>query len=283
MATTSSSARHGAGQTALVTGASSGIGAAIARSLATRGYGLVLTARRADRLDALASELRSTCGVTVDVIAADLADSSAGAGVDAVIAALDHGRSGRPIDVVVNNAGAGWVGLFNDAPAARQTEIVDINCRALVALTRAFLPGMLERKRGNIVQIASIAGFMPGPRASTYYASKAFVVSHSEALRHELRGSGVDVTLVCPGPVATEFQRSSGVTGGMGGAVAMSDVDVAEASVDAMIAGRFLVVPGVANRVLVGLSGFLPRTWMAALVDRLQKKRLAADPAPGQG
>ena len=120
---------------------------------------------------------------------------------------------------------------------------------------------------------------MPGPRASSYYASKAFVVSHAEALRHELKGTGVSITLVCPGPVDTEFQRSSGVKGRMGGAVAMSDVDVAEESVDGMLARRFLVVPGLPNRVLISLSRVLPRSWSAALVDTLQKKRLAAEPA----
>lgn len=257
---------------ALVTGASSGIGAALARSLAARGFDLVLVARRRDRLLELAQTLTTTCGVTVDVVAADLGSN---AGIAAVIAATD----GVVIDVVVNNAGAGWIGLFKDAPAERQSEIVDVNCRAVVALTRAFLPAMIERRRGHIVQIASVAGFMPGPRASTYYASKAFVVSHSEALRHELQGTGVSITLVCPGPVDTEFQRSSGVKGRMGGAVAMSDTDVAEASVDGMMSGRFLVVPGAPNLALVMLSRFLPRRLSAALVDRLQKKRLSAEPA----
>lgn len=262
----------GRGQRAVVTGASSGIGAAIARSLAVRGFDLVVVARRADRLTALQQELQSSCGVTVDVVAADLASRD---GADVVARALD----GKVVDVIVNNAGAGWVGVFGDAPADRQLEIVDINCRALIALTRAFLPKMLARRHGHIVQIASVAGFMPGPRASTYYASKAFVVSHSEALRHELKGTGVDVTLVCPGPVDTEFQRSSGVKGRMGGAVAMSDVDVAEASVEGMLAKRFLVVPGLPNRALVLLTRFLPRSVSAALVDRLQKKRLEAQAA----
>jgi short-subunit dehydrogenase len=258
-------------QTALVTGASSGIGMAIARSLGSRRFDLVLVARRQDRLASLAQELSSTCSIKVDVVAADLGQRE---GCDLVIKQLGD----RVVDVVVNNAGAGWIGLFHEAPAERQTEIVDVNCRAVIALTRAFLPGMIERRRGHIVQIASVAGFMPGPRSSTYYASKAFVVSHSEALRHELKGTGVAVTLVCPGPVATEFQRSSGVKGTMGGAVAMSDVDVAEASVDAMLAGRFLVVPGAPNALLVALSRVLPRQLTAALVDRLQKKRLAAEP-----
>jgi short-subunit dehydrogenase len=254
---------------ALVTGASSGIGAAIAREFALRGHDLVLVARRGDRLAELATTLRSTCAVAVDVIVADLGTA---AGQDKVIA------EAGAVDVVVNNAGAGWVGLFADAPAQRQAEIVDINCRAVVVLTRAFLPQMLARGAGRVVQIASVAGFMPGPRASTYYASKAFVVSHSEALRHELRGTGVTITLSCPGPVATEFQRASGVKGTMGGAALMSDVDVARATVDAALAGRFFVVPGVPNRLLVLLTRFLPRALAAALVDRLQRARLTASP-----
>ncbi len=257
--------------TALVTGASSGIGLAIARSLATRGFDLVLVARREDRLQALAHELSAAASITVTVVAADLATPE---GTDVVVEAVGD----REIDVVVNNAGAGWIGLFHQAPAARQLEIVDINCRALVALTRAFLPGMIARGRGHVVQIASVGGFMPGPRAATYYASKAFVVSHSEALRHELEDTGVAITLVCPGPVATEFQRSSGVKGTMGGAAAMSDVDVAEASVEGMLQRRFLVVPGAPNRLLIALTRVLPRRLAAALVDRLQKKRLAAEP-----
>jgi short-subunit dehydrogenase len=259
------------GRTALVTGASSGIGAALARQLAARGTHLLLVARRRDRLDALASELSSTCGVTVDVIAADL---GAPEGLDVVVRAVGE----RAIDVLVNNAGAGWIGMFADAPAARQLEIVDVNCRAVVGLTRALLPGMLARGRGSVVQVASVAGFLPGPRASVYYASKAFVVSHSEALRHELQGSGVDVTLLCPGPVATEFQRSSGVRGTMGGAVEMSDTEVAAATIDAVVARRFLVVPGAGNALLVALGWLVPRRIAAALVDRLQRKRLTAPP-----
>jgi short-subunit dehydrogenase len=253
---------------ALVTGASSGIGEKLAVGLAQRDHDLVLVARRRDRLAELAACLSSTCGVAVDVIRADL---SATSGVDAVVAGL----AGREVDVLVNNAGAGWIGLFHEAPYERQLEIVDLNCRALVALTHKILPGMRVRRRGRVLQIASVAGFMPGPRSSVYYASKAFVVSHSEALRHELAGSGVTITLCCPGPVATEFQASSGVTSTMGGAALMTDVDVAEHALAACLAGRFLSVPGPANRLLVALSAIMPRRLSAALVDNLQKKRLS--------
>jgi short-subunit dehydrogenase len=254
---------------AVVTGASSGIGEKMAVAFARRGFDLVVVARRADRLTALQTLITSTCGVDVECVAADLA-SRAG------LALVQQALADRDVDVLVNNAGAGWIGTFAEAPMERQLEIIDVNCRSLIGLTQAVLPGMLQRRRGRVVQIASVAGFMPGPRSSVYYASKAFVVSHSEALRHELADSGVTVTLVCPGPVATEFQRSSGVRGTMGGAALMSDVAVAEASVEAALAGRFLVVPGFANRLLVALSALLPRRLTAALVDRLQRKRQEA-------
>ncbi len=252
---------------ALVTGASSGIGKAIARQLAVLHYDLVIVARRVENLRELAAELSSTCDVNVDVVAADLGTVD---GVTTCLQALGE----RPFDVVVNNAGAGWIGEFASAPADRQTEIVDVNCRAVIAITRHVLPGMLQRRRGRLLQVASVAGFMPGPLASTYYASKAFVVSHSEALRHELAGTGVTITLTCPGPVATEFQRSAGVRGVMGGAAEMSDVDVAAASIAALFRGQFLVVPGPANRLLVALTAILPRRVQALLVARIQRSRL---------
>lgn len=252
---------------AVVTGASSGIGEKLAMGYARRGFDLVVVARRAERLAALKQTLESTCSVTVTVVAADLADRT---GIDAVMAGIGD----RDVDVLVNNAGAGWIGLFVDAPYERQLEIVDLNCTALIALTHKVLPRMRARSAGQLVQVASVAGFMPGPRSSVYYASKAFVVSHSEALRHELRGTGVTITLVCPGPVETEFQQSSGVDSPMGGAVKMTDVDVAEAAIEAAAAGTFLCVPGPANRLLVAVSTLLPRRVAAMLVDRLQKKRL---------
>jgi short-subunit dehydrogenase len=254
---------------AVVTGASSGIGEKMALALASRKFDLLIVARRQDRLDALQQLISSTYGVEVETLGADL-------GTPAGLLAVQQVLAGRAVDMLVNNAGAGWIGAFAEAPLERQLEIIDVNCRSLIGLTHTVLPGMLQQGRGRIVQIASVAGFMPGPMSSVYYASKGFVVSHSEALRHELRGTNVTVTLVCPGPVATEFQRSSGVTGAMGGAVMMSDVDVAEDAVAAAMAGRFLVVPGFPNRLLVALTAILPRRLTAALVDRLQKKRLAA-------
>lgn len=250
---------------AVVTGASSGIGRCIALRLAREGFGLALVARRRELLDELATELGPDA--RVEVISADLTDRGA---PEAILRQLGE----RPVEVLVNNAGGGWIGAFDGAPLARQLEIVDLNVRALVELTHRLLPQMKARGRGHIVQIASVAGFLPGPLASVYYASKAFVVSHSEALRHELAGTGVHVCLVCPGPVATEFQRSSGVRGDVGAKVAMSADEVAEAAIDGMLRGRFLVVPGASNLALVGLSRLLPNRLLAGLVARMQRARL---------
>jgi short-subunit dehydrogenase len=250
---------------AVVTGASSGIGRAMAHRLAREGYDLVLVARREALLDELAHEIGAS--VAVEVIATDLCDREAPA---RIVERLGE----RGADVLVNNAGGGWIGRFDEAPLARQLEIVDLNVRALVELTHRLLPGMKARRFGCIVQIASVAGFLPGPLASVYYASKAFVVSHSEALRDELDGTGVTITLVCPGAVATEFQRSSGVRGNVGDSVAMSAEEVGDAAVDGLLAGRFLVVPGRANLALVALSRVLPNRLLAPLVRRMQAKRI---------
>jgi short-subunit dehydrogenase len=250
---------------AVITGASSGIGRAMAHRLAREGFDLVLVARRRPLLEELAHELGDR--TTVEVMPADLCDRDAPA---ALVAALGH----RGADVLINNAGGGWIGAFDEAPLARQLEIVDLNVRALVELTHRLLPGMKTRRWGRVVQVASVAGFLPGPLASVYYASKAFVVSHSEALRHELSGTGVAVTLVCPGPVATEFQRSSGVRGDVGDRASMSAEQVADASIDAMLRERFLVVPGAANVALVALSRIVPNRVLAALVSNLQERRL---------
>lgn len=250
---------------ALVTGASSGIGEKIAQRLARAGHDLVLVARRESELARVAASI----GPGVETIVADLTDRAAPAAI-----ADRLGPAG--VDVLVNNAGGGWVGPFADAPLARQLEIVDLNVRALVELTHRLLPPMLARRAGRIAQIASVAGFFPSPYSSVYYASKAFVVSHSESLRHELAGTGVTLTLSCPGPVATEFQRASGVRGTMGAGATMTADAVAEQTVDALLAGRFLVVPGAANLAAVGLSRLVPNRLLAAFLARVQRARLDA-------
>ncbi len=253
---------------ALVTGASSGIGEQLARRLSREGYELVLVARRAAELARVAGSLSGPS----TAIPADLTDRGAPA-------AIAEALGPRGVDVLVNNAGGGWVGPFAEAPLGRQLEIVDLNVRALVELTHRLLPPMLARRSGRIAQIASVAGFLPGPLASVYYASKAFVVRHAQALRHELRESGVSVTLSCPGPVDTDFQRASGVrastqAGELGRRVGTSAAEVADATVDALFGGRFLVVPGAANQALVGLSRWVPDEVLVRVMERLQRARM---------
>jgi uncharacterized protein len=242
----------------LVTGASSGIGAELARQLAALGHGLVIVARRRERLDELAAELRAAHGVRVDIHDADLADpASRAALVDAVRAA------GINVAAVCNNAGYGSYGRFAELDFANEAREVQVNVNALHELTHAFLHPMLERHAGAILNVSSIAGFQPLPNMATYSATKAFVTTFSEALHTELRGTGVSCTVLCPGPVATEFGQVAG-TAEMDAelpGVAYADVeDVAREAIRAMRRGKRTVVPGLAARLLATGGRFAPRT-----------------------
>jgi short-subunit dehydrogenase len=187
-------------ETVLITGASAGIGAELARLFAADKSNLVLVARRREKLEELAAELRGKEGIDVRVVAADLGRA------DAPQAVVDELAAEKiTIDVLVNNAGFGAVGAFDQLDAARQAEMVQVNVAALTHLTRLTLPGMVERGRGGVLNVASTAGFQAGPYMAVYYATKAFVISLSEALRDELAGRGVTVTCLCPGLTATEF------------------------------------------------------------------------------
>jgi uncharacterized protein len=188
-------------ETALITGASSGIGEEFARALAARGDELVLVARRRDRLERLAEELPGT----IHVIASDL-------GTEAEKLPGEVAELGVEIDLLVNNAGFGTRGRFHQIPAGRDAEIVRVNCEAVVVLTRAFLPGMIDRGRGGVITIASTAGMQPLPYEATYSASKAFAINFTEAIREEIRGTGVRALVVNPGPVKTEWQQVAGYT-----------------------------------------------------------------------
>jgi uncharacterized protein len=233
------------GRTALITGASAGLGREFARLAARDGHDVVLVARRKDRLLELAKELESAHAVRSTVIDADLADYRAPQGV------FDHVKAaGLSIDILINNAGFGSHGNFVDADLAREAEMVDVNIRALMALTHLFVPPMLARKSGRVLNVASLAGFVPGPKMATYYASKAFVLSFTEALAMELRGTGVTVTASCPGPVATEFgavaksERTNLFRGGPADAVS-----VATHAYRAMLAGKVVAIPGFKNKL----------------------------------
>jgi short-subunit dehydrogenase len=252
--------------TALVTGASSGIGAAIAEELASRGQNLTLTARREELLSQLATELHDRYGVRAGVVACDLADASERDRLAAQVTELD-----LEVEVLVNNAGFGYAGDFIDADRVRQVEMVKLNCEAVVDLTARYLPEMIRRGRGAILNVASTGGFQPMPKSATYGATKAFVLSHSEALHHELRGTGVSLTAVCPGPVRTEFVEAAGIPGADNapGFIWMSASDVAKQAVDALAAGKRTVVPGMLNYAGMMFGRYTPRWALLPFASRI--------------
>jgi short-subunit dehydrogenase len=249
---------------ALVTGASAGIGLEIARALARRGCDLGLAARRGDALERLARELSSAHGVHAHVFAVDLADADAPERL-----AADVASRGLEVRVLVNNAGFGVFGPFTDTGLVTDERMIQVNVTALTALTKRCLPGMLARRDGRILNVASVAGFLPGPGMAVYYATKAYVISFSEALDDELRGTGVRVTALCPGTTASEFQQVAGLkVSRLGRRTMMSAASVAERGVDAMLAGRRLAVPGLVNKAVPWLVRLLPRRAVTALSRR---------------
>jgi short-subunit dehydrogenase len=185
---------------ALITGASAGLGVEFARQLSRRGHRLVLAARRKDRLDALAAELGNARGVAIDL--------SAGGAAEKLVADIE--RSGETVDILVNNAGFGLHGRLDKADPKRLRQMIDLNCGSLTDLCRTVAPGMIERQRGRIINVASTAAFQPGPGMAAYFATKAYVLSLSEALHEELRRFGISVTALCPGPTRTEFGDVAG-------------------------------------------------------------------------
>jgi len=252
---------------ALVTGASSGLGEEFARLFATDGIDLVLVARRRDRMETLATELRAGGKVAVHVLAADLSVPDEVERVVREVQAL-------PVEVefLVNNAGLGNVGVFASSPLEKQMVMVDVNIRALVRLTHAFLPGMLARKRGRVLDIGSTAGLQPGPFGAVYYATKAFVNSFTEALSHELKGTGVTATVSLPGATATEFASvaGSGTTRLFRSGV-MSSAQVARDAYRAMHRGTPFVVHGWRNRVLAFSVRLGPRSMVRAIAAAMNK------------
>jgi short-subunit dehydrogenase len=262
----SSAGRSSLRPLALVTGASAGIGRELARVLAPD-HDLILSARRADELHALAAELKGQ-GATCHVIPADLADP-AGPGqlADAITAA------GLTVDVLVNNAGFGDHGPFVAADQAKLLRMIQVNVTAPTELTGRFVPGMVARGRGRVLNVGSVAGFQPGPLMAVYYATKAYVNSLSEALSNELAGTGVTVTCLAPGPTASEFRAVAGIKKGFSVAQGIGTRAVAEAGVAAMKAGRRMVVPGWRNRLMLFAERFLPRGAVIRAVRWMQGKR----------
>ena len=254
--------------TCIVTGASSGIGAALARSLAERGHGVTLVARREDRLRTLADELAERCGVRAEVVAADLTDVAARRALPAAIDEL-----GLTVEVLVNNAGFSTMTAVSASDPDREVDMIRTNVEAVAHLCSLFLPGMVERGRGAVLNVASTAAFQPLPGQAGYAASKAFVLSYTQAVAQELRGSGVTITALCPGPVETEFAEVAGLDGGQAGDVLPSFMwvpaaDVAAAGVEGLAKGRMVVVPGPANRATATLAPLVPRKLLLPLLAR---------------
>jgi uncharacterized protein len=237
----------------VITGASSGIGTELARGLARRGYPIVLVARRRERLVELADELRGQHAVRIDVLPLDLAD-------DAARKELSDRLSRDPVAGLCNSAGFGTSGPFHTLPIEREREEVVLNALALMELTHAALPGMVERGTGAVLNIASVAGFQPLPGMAVYSGTKAFVQTFSEAVHEELHGTGVSCTVLCPGPVPTEWAEIADAQQWSVGIAQVSPADVAEAAIDGMVEGKRSVVPGLVPKI-VGLGGrFTPRS-----------------------
>ncbi|RJF85824.1 SDR family NAD(P)-dependent oxidoreductase [Sphingomonas cavernae] len=254
---------------ALITGASAGLGVRFAEGLAAEKRDLLLVARRADRLEALAARLTAEHGVTVDVIAIDLSAP------DAPRTLIDkaHAR-GLSIVTLVNNAGFGARGAFDGLDLARQIEMIDLNCRALVALCHLVLPGMIARGKGEILNVASTAAFQPGPWMAVYYATKAFVLSFSEALHEEMKDKGVHVSALCPGPTRTEFADVANMKDSELFKRFATDPDrVVRDGLTALRANRAVKVSGVMNAAMAGSIRFTPRGLARRIAASLQRAR----------
>ena len=257
-------------RTALVTGASSGIGLELSRLLVRDGARVVMVARDEERLRRAARWVQGESkGAAVSVVACDLAVAAATAALHVKVG-CDIGD----VDFLVNNAGVGVSGDFARSDGAAVRDLIQINVSSLVELTRLFLPGMLSERRGRILNVASMAGFLPGPQMSVYYASKAFVLSFSEAVAQETAGRGVTVTALCPGPVPTGFQERAGIGGRElpGGPLSRSAAAVALDGYRGALAGRRVVIPGLANKLAIQAMRFMPRASLAAAVARLHAR-----------
>ena len=249
--------------TALVTGASAGLGMLFAEALARQGHDLILTARRAAKLEGLGQAIRTQTGVRVTVIPADLA---------ALMAEI--GKQGLAVNTLVNNAGFGASGPLAAADPDRIVRMIELNCRALVELTRAVLPGMIQMRSGGILNVASTAAFQPGPGMAVYYATKAFVLSFSEAVHEEVRGQGVRVAALCPGATATEFFDAAGTSESFVlRKLAGDPAKVVRDGLRALEANRAVKVSGAMNAVMAASVRFTPRWLIRRVIAGIQSGR----------
>jgi len=262
--------------TALITGASAGIGSEIARELARRGHGVVLVARRKERLVALADELSGEYGIRAETIACDLGKAASRARIPGRITEL-----GLDVEILINNAGFATGGPFHESDPARELDQVHVLVEAVVALTSAFLPQMVKRRRGAILNVASTAAMQPLPYAAGYSAAKAYVLAFSEAIHQEVSGRGVTVTALCPGPVETEFWDAAGWQAVDGRSfekalpkpARVSPHDVARAGVDGLASGRRVVIPGIPMRAAMLASRYIPHAVKLPAVEWIMRKR----------
>ena len=251
----------------LVTGASTGIGRELALIAASKGCSVVLVARNEDKLSELAREVSEAHGVRAEVVALDLSDPEA-----PVALFREMKRREIEIEVLINNAGFGSLGRFHETPIDRQLEMLRLNVAALTHLTHLFLPPMLERRRGRILNVASMAGLQPGPWMTVYYASKAYVLSFTEAIAEELRATGVTSTALLPGPTRTEFQSRADMAGSRLIRLGMANArSVAEAGYRGMEAGRVMVIPGISNKALSLVVRLSPRWAVRRVVSWLNR------------
>jgi uncharacterized protein len=252
----------------LITGASAGIGTELARTFGRRGHELMLVARREQELVALADEIAGFGKSRPIVLAVDLTEANASVRIAEALTV----NTAEP-EFVVNNAGFGLVGRAAELDRARQLAMVDLNVRAVTDLSLAFLDSLI-RRRGGLMNVASLAGFMPGPGMAVYYASKAYVLSFTEALHRELAPRGVRVTALCPGPVPTEFQARAGISDDQFPAfLARSAGRVAKEGYHGLMRGRRVVIPGTTSKVAAFLPRLLPRALILAVTDARQKRR----------
>jgi short-subunit dehydrogenase len=257
-----------ADRTCIVTGASSGIGSELARGLAVRGLGVTLVARREDRLRVLADELTKTHGVRAEVITADLADQDSRGRI-----ATELESRGLTVDVLVNNAGLSTTGAVHRGTPDRDIAMIRTDVEAIVHLCSLFVPGMVERGRGAVLNVASTAAFQPLPGQAGYGGAKAFVLSYSRATRAELKGTGVTMTVLCPGPVETEFAEAAGFTeeessNALPKFMWVSAANVAKAAIDGLAKDRAVVIPGLANRVGAAVAHLTPRRLLLPILAR---------------
>jgi short-subunit dehydrogenase len=256
--------------TALVTGGSGGIGLELAKVLARNGHDLVLVARSRDTLEAAAGQLEGKFDVKAHVFAADLTRTDA---PEAIFDFLQN--ENIAIEVLVNNAGFGLGGEFADTKLQRELDMIQVNISALTHLTKLFLPPMIKRKSGRVLNVASTAAFQPGPLMAVYYATKAYVLSFSEALSEELRNSGVTVTALCPGPTQTDFADAAEIgSSRLFNTFGVADAaDVAQYGFDAMMHGKRLAIPGFKNKIIAQANRFSPRALTAKIARIAQESR----------